>query len=98
MQDTTTTHQPARSGHIRVLPGEKIIEIRRYVGQDGIERELIIVDRLGSQPPKAGYPNTTRTFRLYGKRPLAGIVSGLKKGHGYGLGVVTDRTCKRYEY
>ena len=82
---------------VPVLPGENIIEIRRYVGQDGNERELIIVDKVASELPKPGCPNTTHTHRMYGKQPLRRIIHGLKKGYGYGRGIITDRETMRYE-
>ena len=81
---------------VPVLPDESIIEIRRYVGKDGNERELVIVEELESAPPKPGCQNTTRTYRLYGKQPMRGIICSLRNGYGMGDGVVTDGKSMRY--
>lgn len=82
---------------VPVLPGENIIEIRRYVGEDGNERELIIVDKVASELPDPRCLNTTHTFKLHGKQPLRGIIHDLKKGYGIGRGIITDRVTMRYE-
>ena len=98
---TTAISQLAKSlrdcNRVPVLPEENIIEIRRYVGQDGKERELIIVDKVASPLPDMGCPNNTRTFRIYAKS-LRAVICGLKKGYGYGRGIITDRVTMRYEY
>lgn len=81
---------------IPVFPEENIVEIRRYTGEDGVQRELIIVDRVASALPGPGCENTTRTHRLRGKT-LRGVIHGLRNGYGYGRGVITDRKLLRYE-
>ena len=101
MKTTTAISQLAKSirdrNRVPVLPEENIIEIRRYIGQDGNERELIIVDKVAIELPKPGCPNTTHTHRMHGKQPLRGVIYGLKKGFGYGRGIITDRKFIRYE-
>lgn len=100
-ENMTAISQLAKSirdcNRVPVLPEENIIEIRRYVGPDGNERELIIVDKVASKPPFPGCPNTTHTHRMYGKQPLRGIIHGLRKGYGYGRGIITDGKTMRYE-
>jgi hypothetical protein len=78
-----------------VESGEEITNIKRIVGQDGVERELITVKELKTNLPKPGCRNMSSTFRIYGKGTLS-LQAGLRKGHGYGQGIVTDGKCYRY--
>lgn len=81
-----------------VKSGEEIVKIKRIRGEDGTERELITVKKLSTLPPEPGSPNKNSTFRVpkSGEGSLRSIQAGLRKGWGYGLGVVTDGAQLRY--
>lgn len=78
-----------------VMPEEDIVSIKRIIGRDGRERELIVVKKLATKLASPGDINHEHTFRNDGKGTLK-MQSELRKGYGIGQGIITDLHTLRY--
>jgi len=82
---------------------EEIVKITRITGEDGNQRELILVKKLASNTSEYGVKNPDpSTFRCYAgtnrrtSTTPVGLANKLRKGFGIGQGIVTDGLKFRY--